>query len=133
MSPRPKPLKCRFHSGMTLLELTVVILVLLSLVVIFTIGARAWRNGADRSGCIMNLRNTQMAVRSYQNLNNLPTGASFNMATDITGADGFIEDPVCPAGGSYTSVDRIPDIGTLVTTCSLGSSHQHYPNTITGW
>ncbi len=36
-------------SGMTLLELTVVILVLLSLIGILFIGARAWKRGSDRT------------------------------------------------------------------------------------
>ena len=50
-------------AGMTLLELTVVILVLLSLISILFIGARAWKKGADRAGCILNIRNVQQAVR----------------------------------------------------------------------
>jgi prepilin-type N-terminal cleavage/methylation domain-containing protein len=44
-------------SGMTLLELTVVILVLLSLISILFVGARAWKKGSDRSANIMNIRN----------------------------------------------------------------------------
>ena len=32
------------------------------------LGARAWKNGSDRTGCIMTIRNVQVAVRSYQNL-----------------------------------------------------------------
>ena len=54
-------------SGMTLLELTVVILVLLSLISILFIGARAWKKGSDRSANIMNVRNIQQAVRGQQN------------------------------------------------------------------
>ena len=41
-------------AGMTLLELTVVILVLLSLITILFVGARAWKRGSDRSANIMN-------------------------------------------------------------------------------
>ena len=44
-------------AGMTLLELTVVILVLLSLISILFIGARAWKKGSDRAANIMNIRN----------------------------------------------------------------------------
>ena len=40
-------------SGMTLIELTVVILVLLSLISILFVGARAWKRGSDRAGCII--------------------------------------------------------------------------------
>ena len=53
-------------SGMTLLELTVVILVLLSLISILFIGARAWKKGSDRSANIMNIRNVQQAVRGHR-------------------------------------------------------------------
>ena len=58
-------------SGMTLLELTVVILVLLSLISILFIGARAWKKGSDRSANILNIRNVQQAVRGHGNLNTI--------------------------------------------------------------
>ncbi len=64
-------------SGMTLLELTVVILVLLSLISILFIGARAWKKGSDRSANIMNIRNTQQAMRGHQNMKELTSGADF--------------------------------------------------------
>lgn len=65
-------------SGMTLLELTVVILVLLSLISILFIGARAWKKGSDRSANIMNIRNTQQAMRGHQNLKELNPGGAFD-------------------------------------------------------
>ena len=58
-------------AGMTLLELTVVILVLLSLISILFIGARAWKRGSDRSANIMNIRNCQQAMRGEQNMKQL--------------------------------------------------------------
>jgi len=60
-------------SGMTLLELTVVILVLLSLIAILFVGARAWKRGSDRAGCIMNIRNVQQAARGHMNMTNTPS------------------------------------------------------------
>ncbi|MEM9079759.1 MAG: prepilin-type N-terminal cleavage/methylation domain-containing protein [Verrucomicrobiota bacterium] len=54
--------------GMTLLELTVVILVLLSLISILFVGVRAWKQGADRSQSIMTIRNAQQAIRGIQNM-----------------------------------------------------------------
>lgn len=108
--------------GMTLLELTVVILVLLSLISILFIGARAWKKGSDRAASILQIRNVQQAVRSYSNMNGrsildtVPT-----LQTEIFGAGKFIEnDPTVvghPAGGSYTFVIAaptvIPSIGDL--------------------
>ncbi|MGJ8645163.1 MAG: hypothetical protein ACSHX9_17305 [Luteolibacter sp.] len=108
--------------GMTLLELTVVILVLLSLISILFIGARAWKKGSDRAASILQIRNVQQAVRSYSNLNGknrLDTVAT--LRTEIFGTGKFIEnDPTVvghPAGGSYTfeiaAPTVIPDIGDL--------------------
>jgi prepilin-type N-terminal cleavage/methylation domain-containing protein len=68
-------------SGMTLLELTVVILVLLSLISILFIGARAWKKGSDRSANIMNIRNTQQAMRGHQNMKELKIADTFDRAT----------------------------------------------------
>ena len=41
---------------MTLLELTVIILVLLSLITILFVGAKAWKRGSDRAACILQHR-----------------------------------------------------------------------------
>ncbi|MCW1884457.1 hypothetical protein OKA04_06920 [Luteolibacter flavescens] len=111
--------------GMTLLELTVVILVLLSLISILFVGARAWKKGSDRAANIMNIRNVQQAVRSYQNMNNKPVG--FTIATTATtdgpifGAGQFIEKvPTHPvSSGVYAFTGSIPTVGTLFMTGSL--------------
>ena len=109
-------------SGMTLLELTVVILVLLSLISILFIGARAWKKGSDRAASILQIRNVQQAVRSYSNMNGKnPLDTVALLQTEVFGAGKFIEnDPTVaghPAGGLYTfgiaAPTIIPDIGTL--------------------
>ena len=68
------------NAGMTLLELTVVILVLLSLISILFIGARAWKKGSDRSANIMNIRNCQQAMRGEQNMKTKAVGDAFVQA-----------------------------------------------------
>ncbi len=75
-------------SGMTLLELTVVILVLLSLISILFIGARAWKKGSDRAGCILNIRNVQQAMRGHANMHSLLEGTGVVDETIIYGAAG---------------------------------------------
>jgi prepilin-type N-terminal cleavage/methylation domain-containing protein len=123
----------RTKKGMTLLELTVVILVLLSLISILFIGARAWKEGSDKAGCIMNIRNVQQAVRSYQNMNAKNSGDALT-AADITGAGNFLEvPPVCPGAGTYTYGTTIPEVGTLFVDCSLSASKSHVPSSIAGW
>jgi prepilin-type N-terminal cleavage/methylation domain-containing protein len=125
-------------SGMTLLELTVVILVLLSLISILFIGARAWKKGSDRAGCILNIRNVQQGVRSYANMNGLnPGGTVTAWKAKVIGAGLFVEKtPACPGAGSYTyaSDTTIPPIGTLAVTCSLSADPDlHAPAEYSDW
>ena len=111
---------------MSLLELTVVILVLLSLVTIIFVGARAWKKGTDRAGCVINIRNAQQAVRAYQNLYNVPEYTTINMFTDIMGPGKFLDsEPRCPAGGDYDHIGYIPPQGVLAMTCSLAGTDSH--------
>lgn len=124
---------------MTLLELTVVILVLLSLISILFIGAQAWKRGSDRTLCIMNIRNMQNAIRSFSNLYGHAPGESVTgLKMRIIGPGKFVErNPVCPASGTYSygetfSEDTIPPIGELYLKCSLAASG-HVPDDHADW
>lgn len=123
----------RRPKGVTLLELTVVILVILSLISILFIGTRSWKRGSDRSGCIMNIRNAQNAVRAYQNSHAVDEGVSLDMTTVIIGPGLYIENPNCPGGGSYNLLSHVPYMGELVMTCSLSGSDEHIPMAHTDW
>lgn len=131
---KPTPAKHRAAQGMTLLELTVVIVVILSLISILFIGAKAWKSGADQSGCILNIRNVQNAVRAHQNLKGLDEGAPLNMNIDIVAPGKFIEmDPECPGAGNYTYITYIPNLGELAMPCSLATSDYHVPKSYADW
>ena len=125
--------------GMTLLELTVVILVLLSLISILFVGAQAWKRGSDRTLCIMNIQNVQKGVRSYSNLYGYGPGQSVaGLQLRVVGTGEFVEKPpVCPSGGIYTygaafGIDTIPPVGQLYLSCSLSSSG-HIPANHGDW
>ena len=125
-------------SAMTLLELTVVILVLLSLIAILFVGAQAWKKGTDRAGCILNIRNVQQAVRGHQNLFNLAEGAALPRATiySATADSAYLKTPVCPGGGTYDeAVVTVPAVGTLYLPCSKASiaNGNHAPATYSEW
>ncbi|MGD9420827.1 MAG: hypothetical protein Q7R22_017960 [Verrucomicrobiota bacterium JB025] len=105
-------------AGMTLLELTVVILVLLSLISILFVGARAWKKGSDRSANIMNLRNAQQAVRGHANMYGLNDGEACVSATIFgTNGDGdgaYLPFPNGPRSEiTYTAGTVVPTIGVL--------------------
>jgi hypothetical protein len=124
----------RYAKGMSLLELTVVIAVVLALIGIVLIGSSAWKRGADRSGCIMNIRNTQNAVRAHQNLRALADGMAIDISAEIIGPGKMIEsEPECPGGGGYTRIDHLPYQGELAMTCDLSSSELHVPNGHADW
>ncbi len=116
-------------SGMTLLELTVVILVLLSLISILFIGARAWKKGSDRAASILTIRNCQQAVRSHANMSGLNPGDTIAIG-DIFGSGKFIENnPVGnphPAGSAVQYIYGtgagvlVPDVGDLYVTADDG-------------
>lgn len=130
--------------GMTLLELTVVILVLLTLISVLFIGAKAWKDGADRSNCILNIRNFQVAVRSYANMNQIGDRETIARA-DIVGVGKFMDaEPACPGNGAYSTGDVTYVEGSLTAdadaaadtflTCDYsGSGEVHVPNSVVGW
>lgn len=99
---------------MTLLELTVVILVLLSLISILFIGARAWKKGSDRAANILNIRNVQQAVRAHANVRGLDEGAAL-ASTEIVGEGKYLNSVTSPVSSaiSYAYGSTVPAIGTL--------------------
>ncbi|BCU75840.1 prepilin-type N-terminal cleavage/methylation domain-containing protein [Luteolibacter sp. LG18] len=133
----------RRQAGMTLLELTVVILVLLSLISILFIGARAWKKGSDRAGCILNVRNCQQAIRSYSNLNQINPGSTIpggaSRVDVLVGPGKFMENmPKCPGGGTYggQELTTIPNQGTLLMACNVGEpnpGYNHFPEHTNDW
>ncbi len=103
-------------SGMTLLELTVVILVLLSLIAILFVGARAWKKGSDKSANIMNVRNIQQAVRGYENMNTLAAGAALPSTIVFDATTGFLKEPKTPLGAAYSYLSTVSAAGVLYVT-----------------
>ena len=134
-----KTANTKIKPGMTLIEITVVILVLLTLIAVLFIGANIYKKGADRAACILNLRNIQQAVRADQNLkgkapgdnaNNGTADAAFN--TYMVGAGSYFETtPECPSDGDDYDLTgtTYPAIGSLAATCpNIGTLTDHVPD-----
>jgi hypothetical protein len=132
------------------LELTIIIVVMMSLLTILFFGATAWKRGNDRAGCVLTLRNVQMAARSYQNLYGYNYGGrpyADNGTQDIAlhlYQKGYIEQKLydqasgsepCPGGGTYsrTTPDVFPHAGELYLACSLAATQQHEPDKAIDW
>lgn len=130
----------RIAPGVTLIELTVVILVLMSLITILFFGARAWKRGSDRTLCIMQIQQVQQGLRSFSNLYGYDPGATVpGLKSQIIGLGRFVEvTPSCPTDGTYSfenGENLIPPLGSLYMTCSLDddSDDAHVPDSYEGW
>jgi len=125
---------------MTLLELTVVILVLMSLITIMFIASRAWKAGADRATCIMHIHSVQKGVRGYSYMYGFEPGETApGLLGQVIGYGKFVEaTPVCNANGTYSfgadlGEDIIPPVGSIYMQCSLADSRNHKPQEHADW
>ena len=122
------------NAGMTLIEVTLVIAVLLGLISVLFIGVKAYKQGSDRAKCILNVSTVQKAVRSYQNLYELDEGDTIAQ-TAIVGSGKMLEvAPGCPtAGNAYTWSATVPTTGSLMITCDDAGGTDHQPASTDGW
>src|SRR6476646_9686677 len=104
--------------GTTLIELSVVIAVLLLLVGVLFIGITAWKSGANKAACVVNLSSIQKAARGYANMNQLITGSA-ETTTTLTSAGFWATAPTCPAGGTYAFLGTVPAQGSAYVTCTI--------------
>lgn len=130
------------RAGMTLVELSVTIVIVIALIILVFVGASAWKKGSDRAACVMNIYKVQQGVRSYaaarayypgQDISNRLNSDS--LYEEIVGPDKYVENvPVCPDQGAYaTAGNKIPRVGELFLTCSLASDDSHMPDSYTSW
>ncbi len=128
--------------GVTLVELTIIIAIMLTLTVVLFIGARAWIRGSDRAACVMTIQNVQKCVRSYQNLYGYNPGSmpyadhGTQSIADHLYQKGYIDEGMhasikgsedCPGGGHYeiSNEEVFPPIGQLYVGCSLSGTQRH--------
>lgn len=138
----------KIKAGMTLIEITVVILVLLTLISVLFIGASIYKKGADRAACILNIRNIHQAVRADQNLTNKTAdgvngtgGTSLDLPNVIFSSDTverYLTEPTCPTdAGVYSATARYPQTGIAAVTCSTNGLNlglgDHFPADVSGW
>ena len=123
------------QAGLTLIEVTLVIAVLLGLISVLFIGVAAYKKGSDRAKCILNISTVQKACRSYANMYEHSIGdATAADGADFIGAGKFVEAaPACPAAGTYVYGTAIPASGSALLGCSLAATEQHVPSSTAGW
>lgn len=119
--------------GMTLIEISLVVALLLSLIAILFLGIAAYKKGADRAKCVIQLSSIQKAVRSHQNMFDGVAGGALVHTTTLMGAGLYFENVLnCPdtaTPGAYTYLAVYPAVGVAYTTCSLsGGTTLHAPS-----
>jgi prepilin-type N-terminal cleavage/methylation domain-containing protein len=117
--------------GTTLIELSVVIAVILLLVGVLFIGVTAWKEGANKAACIVNLSSVQKAVRGYQNMNGLANGDALDVAT-LTAQKYWAVAPTCPSANAYTYTAVVPAGGVAYVTCA-GAGHAPSAANLANW
>ncbi len=119
--------------GMTVVEVTLVMGLLLGLLSILFVGVEAYREGAHRAICLQNLAAVQRAMRSFCNLHEyVPGDTVTDMQDELIGPGKFLEEVVpCPSGGVYSlGGDQVPQVGTLYMSCSVS---EHIPSSSAAW
>jgi type II secretory pathway pseudopilin PulG len=113
----------RFHAaGMTLIEISLVIALLLGLIAVVFLGIGSYRKGSDKAKCKMQLAAAQKAIRSQANFQNLNIADAFIEAQAFGPGMALENAPVCPSGGTYTWAGVIPAIGTAYGACDVTDS-----------
>ena len=134
-------------SGFTLIELTLVIAVLLTLISVLFIGTASYKEGTNRAKCLLTISTVQKAVRAYQNLYELKAGDAIAYET-LVGDDKLVA-YVTPCGSQslppiaigvrdgfaasgYNALDKIPEGGVPLISCKT-TGLKHVPSAIGGW
>ena len=105
-------------AGMTLIEISLVIALLLGLISVVFLGIGSYRKGADRARCKMQMAAVQKAVRSHANFQNLAINAALP-DTAVFGPGLALEAaPVCPSGGTSAWAGVGPAVGTPYGDCN---------------
>lgn len=120
---KARRLSSRFNrSGMTLIEISLVIALLLGLIAVVFLGIGSYRSGADKAKCKMQLAAVQKAVRSGANMQNLNIAGPLVEAS-VFGAGLLLEnEPICPSGGAYTWLGTVPASGTPYGNCDFAGT-----------
>jgi prepilin-type N-terminal cleavage/methylation domain-containing protein len=114
--------------GTTLIELSVVIAVILLLVGVLFIGVTAWKAGANKAACILNIATIQKGLRGYENMNN---GADPAAIADLVTAKFFQAEPMCPTTNVVYGIATTAP-GTAWAVCT-DATLKHVPASVTNW
>lgn len=109
-------------AGVTLIEISLIIALLMGLLAVIFLGIGSYKKGSDRATCRMQLAAAQKAVRSQANLQNLAIGATFPTSEAFGPGKALENEPSCPSGGIYTWTESIPLVGSSYGSCDFADA-----------
>ncbi|MFD2257082.1 type II secretion system protein [Luteolibacter algae] len=126
-------------TGMSFPEVIVVIFVMLSVISVIFMGAKAWKRSADTTQCIQNIQNVQKGLRDFAAKNGFKPGERIpGLQMRFIGEGRLVaEPPQCPGAGAYSygetfGQDTVPPAGEVYLKCSLANSG-HIPAGTDKW
>ena len=114
---------------------TIIIIVIALVLGAFTY-MHKYKREADRKACVLNIRNIQTALRSYQSVNDIPLDRKIDWSEVFSSptSEKYLEEPTCPYDGSrYILQSTHPQVGVPVAECPHCDSLNHRPKNTTGW
>lgn len=106
------------RAGYTLLEISMIVLILTLLALLLVPGINKMRNEAQRTRCLDNLRQINSAAQQYYTEF---TNATTPTSTELKNYFQLLSFPVCPAGGNYS----IPANSSDQPTCDVDAALNH--------
>lgn len=101
----------------TILGYIGLLILIFSITSMFLVGGKAWKMGSDAAGCIIAQSKIDVAVSEYQAEKALEPGAALDVEAikQKLGGDAALK---CPAGGTITIHDVVPEAGEPACSCS---------------
>ncbi len=108
--------------GVTLIELSVVIAVILTLLSVLFVGATYYKEAADKAACVINLNAIAKAASAYSNIEN--ADATWTVLT-ATGGPLAASTPECPEADADSDAYSLTGTGATeyTATCNVDSTH----------
>ena len=105
--------------GVTLIELSVVIAVILVLISVLFVGASYYRTSANRAACVINSTSIKKAADSYMNIQNATTVTTANLTATTGPLPAGL--PTCPDKGAYTISIPVTGVASSLVTCGFAT------------
>lgn len=121
------------QKGVTLIELTVVIAILLVLISVLFIGASFYKDSADQAACVVNQSSSQKAFRAAQNLQ-ATNATPIATLQNVVDAGAMSAIPVCPSTGANYAITTVG--GVDVVACqdgTVGAAHNTAAGDKSAW